>query len=107
MSLIDGTGLDHNDGRNNSSSLDDGAGLSVEHQASLLDPNMDTLGIVRTVDTFTDTNYQHRPGSWAVRVRPEGVPTHQIWNYPQIGSADTVEEGLDLLHRHITRDPKP
>ncbi|MCP4961135.1 MAG: hypothetical protein GY925_17955, partial [Actinomycetia bacterium] len=91
MSLNDGTGLDHN----NSSSLDDGAGLSVEHQASLLDPNMDTLGIVRTVDTFTDTNYQLRPGSWAVRVRPEGVPTHQIWNYPQIRSADTVEEGLD------------
>ncbi len=85
-------------------SLNNGTGLWVEHQASLLDTDMDTLGTVSTIGTFTSRKYGPRPGLWGVYVRPEDVPHDHTWKFPKIGSAETVEEGIDVLHRHITRD---
>ncbi len=106
MSLNDGAGLDNNSAAT-SSPINTGTGLWVQHQATLCDSDWDTLGSVTTIGTFTSRNHGPRPGLWTVQVRPQGVPTDQIWQYPKIGSAETVNDGLELLHRHITGDPKP
>ena len=70
--------------------------LWVEYEISLLD-KLDPLGAVTAI-----TLYGHEPTAWSVRVRPEGVAPDRVWGYEQIGEADTLDEGLDLLRRHVT-----